>query len=46
MTPDTAGDWQPVAKLDVLRLRARILERIRAFFSERAVLEVETPVFS
>jgi len=46
MTPDTAGNWQPVAKLDVLRLRARILERIRAFFSERAVLEVETPVFS
>lgn len=46
MTPDTAGDWQPVAKLDVLRLRARLLERIRAFFSARAVLEVETPVFS
>jgi len=46
MTPDTAGDWQPVATLDVLRLRARILERLRAFFSERAVLEVETPVFS
>jgi len=46
MTLDTAGHWQPVAKLDVLKLRARILERIRAFFSERAVLEVETPVFS
>ncbi|HJX18847.1 MAG TPA: EF-P lysine aminoacylase EpmA [Acidiferrobacterales bacterium] len=39
-------DWQPVATLDVLRLRARILERLRAFFSERAVLEVETPVLS
>jgi lysyl-tRNA synthetase class 2 len=46
MTPDTAGDWRPVAKLDVLRLRARLLERIRAFFSVRAVLEVETPIFS
>lgn len=46
MTSGTAGDWQPVATLEVLRLRARILERLRAFFSERAVLEVETPVLS
>lgn len=39
-------DWQPVATLEVLKLRARMLERTRAFFSQRAVLEVETPVFS
>ena len=39
-------DWQPTATLDALRLRARMLARIRAFFSERGVLEVETPVLS
>ena len=39
-------DWRPSATLGVLKLRARMLERIRTFFSQRAVLEVETPVFS
>ena len=43
---ETESDWRPSAALDVLKLRARMLERIRAFFSQRAVLEVETPVFS
>jgi len=46
MRPDTSGDWQPTAALEVLKLRARLLERIRAFFSERGVLEVETPILS
>src|SRR3990167_5889959 len=46
MTTDASGDWQPTAALEVLKLRARLLERIRAFFSERGVLEVETPVLS
>ncbi len=41
-----SDDWQPTAALEVLKLRARLLERIRAFFSERGVLEVETPVLS
>ena len=36
-------DWRPSAALDVLKLRARMLERLRAFFSARGVLEVETP---
>lgn len=31
---------------DALRLRARLYARIRAFFDERAVLEVETPILS
>jgi elongation factor P--(R)-beta-lysine ligase len=38
------SDWQPVAGLDALRLRAALLDRARGFFRERAVLEVETPV--
>lgn len=46
MEPDAPSRWRPVATLEVLKLRARLLERIRAFFSQRAVLEVETPIFS
>ena len=46
MTTDASGDWQPTAALEVLKLRARLFERIRAFFSERGVLEVETPILS
>jgi lysyl-tRNA synthetase class 2 len=39
-------DWRPTANLDALRLRARLYATIRAFFAERVVLEVETPVLS
>jgi lysyl-tRNA synthetase class 2 len=46
VTSDTSGDWRPSAALEVLRLRARMLERIRAFFLARDVLEVETPALS
>jgi lysyl-tRNA synthetase class 2 len=38
------GDWQPTCSIEILRLRAKILDDIRRFFSARAVLEVETPV--
>ncbi|VAW73875.1 Translation elongation factor P Lys34--(R)-beta-lysine ligase [hydrothermal vent metagenome] len=42
----TETDWRSGAELETLQLRARLLARIRTFFSERGVLEVDTPVFS
>ncbi|HVR81023.1 MAG TPA: EF-P lysine aminoacylase EpmA [Luteimonas sp.] len=39
-------DWKPSASFDALRLRAALNARIRAFFAERGVLEVETPMLS
>jgi lysyl-tRNA synthetase class 2 len=39
-------DWQPSASFDALRLRARLNSAVRGFFSERGVVEVETPVLS
>jgi len=38
--------WQPTCSVAMLRLRARMLAKIRAFFLEKAVLEVETPLLS
>lgn len=40
------GDWQPSASLGALRLRAEVYRRIREFFHQRQVLEVETPMLS
>ena len=36
--------WRPAARVEALRLRARLLARTREFFRDRSVLEVETPV--
>lgn len=38
--------WPPSASLKNLRARADLLRRIRQFFAEREVLEVETPLLS
>jgi len=40
------ANWQPTASFDALRLRAVLNARIRCFFAERSVTEVETPVLS
>ena len=38
--------WQPTATQNMLRLRAAIIAKIRAFFTRRNILEVETPLLS
>ena len=40
------SNWRPTASLENLKLRARVLAEIRAFFCARDVLEVETPLLS
>jgi len=40
------ADWKPSASLAMLKTRARLLQRIRAFFQAREVLEVATPILS
>ena len=40
------SSWQPTADIEALRLRAEVNATIRAFFAERNVLEVETPMLS
>jgi len=39
-------DYLPSASLENLRLRARLLAKVREFFTSRGFLEVETPILS
>lgn len=41
-----AARWRPSAGFEALHLRARLNARIRGFFADRGVIEVETPVLS
>jgi lysyl-tRNA synthetase class 2 len=40
------ADFLPTADWSRLRLRAELLQRVRAYFNERGFLEVETPILS
>lgn len=39
-------NFQPTCNLDTMRARAKMYAQIRQFFTEREVLEVETPILS
>ena len=41
-----SSQWMPSASIETLLARAKILNEIRRFFSERGLLEVETPTLS
>ncbi len=43
MTPEV---WRPSATPETLRARADLFARIRSFFAERGVMEVDTPMLS
>ncbi|MDP9200289.1 MAG: EF-P lysine aminoacylase EpmA [Pseudomonadota bacterium] len=42
----SGGDWRPTADANVMRHRAAMLARARAWFASQQVLEVQTPLLS
>ena len=44
--PPASEEWRPAGRLDTLRQRSRLIGRVREFFAQRAVWEVETPVLA
>jgi len=43
---DTNNSWEPTASFETLKHRAQLYQKIRVFFAERNVLEVETQLLS
>lgn len=46
MSDQLSGEWLPTASMESLAGRADLLRTIRRFFSDRGVMEVETPLLS
>jgi len=42
----TTTPWWPAATIEMLRRRAQVIAAVRTFFTDRGVLEVETPLLS
>jgi lysyl-tRNA synthetase class 2 len=42
----SSQDWRPSCSGNYLRLRAQMLQKIRRFFEQKSVLEVETPLLA
>ncbi len=42
----TRRTWQPLASIEALKKRSRLLAQARAFFADRDVIEVQTPLLA